>query len=168
MCSNDLARSRPVWDSMSLGALHGVLAAIHLTNAETIIHDRSVASIRWSYQQGSSPLNCGRWLLTLAYVVASLLAQGVHVHGPGSDRSFLDARGDCDESRAHVADQKVADDGEPPTACPSCQLKSQASILTLTVRPVPGQIVLIPVIRSTPSTLPGSPLQTRCRAPPLA
>jgi len=54
-------------------------------------------------------LNCGRWLLTLAYLVASLLAQGVHVHDRGSDRSFLEDRGDCDESRRHVADHEVAD-----------------------------------------------------------
>jgi hypothetical protein len=123
---------------------------------------------RGTIPKGSSPLNCGRWLLTLAYLVASLLAQGVHVHDRGSDRSFLEDRGDCDESGRHVADHKVADHSELPTVCPSCQLRSQASILTPTVRPVPGQFVLIPVTRSTPSTLPGSPLRTRCRAPPLA
>lgn len=142
--------------------------AIHLTISERIIQDNGARSIRWSYRQGSSPLNCGRWLLTLAYLAAGLLAQGVHVHDRGCDRSFLEDRGYCDESRPHVDGHKVADQSELPTVCPSCQLKSQASILALAVQPVPGQIVLIPVTRSTPSTLPGSPLRTRCRAPPLA
>jgi hypothetical protein len=144
------------------------LRPTQLTISETIIHNSSLRLIRWSNRQGSSPLNCGRWLLTLAYLVASLLAQGVHVHDRGRDRSFLKHRGDCDASRLHIDDREIADHSELPTVCPSCQLKSQASILALTVRPVPGQIVLIPVTRSTPSTLPGSPLRTRCRAPPLA
>jgi hypothetical protein len=113
-------------------------------------------------------LKCGRWLLTLAYLLASLLAQGVHVHDRGHDRGFLEDRGDCDESRQHVADHEAADPGDPPTVCPSCQLRNQASILVPFVRPLPGQVVLVPVVRSAPSTLPGSPLRARSRGPPLA
>ncbi len=113
-------------------------------------------------------MNLGRWSLTMAYLLASLLAQGVHVHGSGSDRTVLEDKGNCNEARTHVADHDVADPGDAPIVCPSCQLRSQASFLEETPKPIPGLSVLVPIAASRPEPLPGLPLRTRCRAPPLA
>ncbi len=107
-----------------------------------------------------------RWWLSLSYILATLLALGVHDHDRETADAVLESKGDCDESRPHVASHEQARHGESPTVCPSCQFRSQHSLWTMATRPQPGPSVAIPIATSRPSTLPGSPLRTRCRAPP--
>jgi len=110
----------------------------------------------------------GRWWLSLAYILATVLAQGVHDHGRASDDDLLESRGDCDEPRPHVAGHEVAGHGEGPTSCPSCHFRADHPLWAMAPRPLPGPSVAIPIDFARPSTLPGSRLRTRCRAPPLA
>jgi hypothetical protein len=111
-------------------------------------------------------VNRGRWWLALAYTVATLVAQGVHVHDQRADQAVLESRGDCDETRPHVADHEVASHGEAPAPCPSCQLRSQQSLWQDASLPLPVPSLSAPIEFRPPSTLPGAPLRTRCRAPP--
>jgi len=111
-------------------------------------------------------VKAGRWWLSLAYLFASLLAQGYHDHGGGADEVAPESRGDCDEQRQHIADHDVAGHGTPPETCPSCQLRAEHPFWAIAARPLPGPAVVIPIDFGRPSTLDGSPLRARCRAPP--
>ena len=115
-----------------------------------------------------SPVKWGRWWLSLSYVLATLMAQGVHDHHRATDDSVLESNGDCDDSRLHIADHKVVDLGDSPSVCASCQFRGQHSLWAMVPQPLPGPGVAIPTETNRPSTHPGSPLRTRCRAPPLA
>jgi hypothetical protein len=108
----------------------------------------------------------GRWWLALSYVLATLLAQGVHDHDWRADASVLESKGDCDDTRPHVAEHQV--DGSLATSidCPSCHFRGQYSLSELAPRPLPGPGIAIPPTTAAVSTLPGSPFRTRCRAPP--
>ena len=110
----------------------------------------------------------GRWWLSLAYVLANLLAQGVHDHGRGSDEFVLESSGECDNSRTHVASHEVGDPAEAPSVCPSCQFRSQHSLCSLAARPLPGPGVAIPPATEPPSPPLGSPLRAQSRGPPTA
>jgi hypothetical protein len=108
----------------------------------------------------------GRWWLALVYTVATLVAQGVHVHDQGADEAVTESRGDCDETRPHVAGHEAAAHGQAPAPCPSCQLRSQHSFWQDASIPLPGPGLSTPIELRRASVLPGTPLRTRCRAPP--
>ena len=110
----------------------------------------------------------GRWWLSLSYVLATLLAQGVHDHERATDDSALESNGDCDDSHLHIADHKALHLGDSASDCLSCQFRGQHSLWATAPQPCPGASVAIRIVANPPSTLPGSPLRTRCRAPPFA
>jgi len=107
----------------------------------------------------------GRWWLTLAYTLATLVAPGVHDHGSGGD-DVPESRGDCDEQRPHMADHRVADHGDGPTTCPSCQFRAQHPLEGPRPHALSCPVVAATVEPARPSPLVGSPLRARCRAPP--
>ena len=109
----------------------------------------------------------GRWWFSLAYVLATLLAQGVHDHDRGAEEPFLESSGECDNTRPHVASHEVGTPDGSPGACPSCQFRSQHSLSEPTDRPLAGLGVAAPPAAQPPSTPSGSPLRPRCRAPPI-
>ncbi|WP_435010690.1 hypothetical protein P12x_001969 [Tundrisphaera lichenicola] len=107
-----------------------------------------------------------RLWLTLVYSLATLVAMGVHDHR-AADAPIPESHGDCDESRLHVAGHEVISPGDPPAPCPSCQFRSHHTLWRTASSPAPGPGLTEPVELGRASTLPGSPLRTSCRAPPL-
>jgi len=108
----------------------------------------------------------GRWWLALTYTLATLLAQGVHDHDQGTDEAVPESHVDCDEARPHATAHHVVDPSKAPASCPSCQFRAQVSFWNPASRPGPGLVVSLPIAFDRTSDLPGSPLRTRCRAPP--
>jgi hypothetical protein len=106
-----------------------------------------------------------RWLLSLAYLFATLMAQGPHDHGHRADDATV-SRGDCDALGVHVAGHEHQQAHETPDACPACHFRAEHPLWQLAPRPLPGPSVAIPAEAAHPSTRLGSPLRTRCRAPP--
>ena len=111
-------------------------------------------------------MKSGRWWLSLAYLFASLLSQGYHVHGRGSEDLAPESHGDCDEQRRHVADHDIADHGDASEACLSCHFRAEHPFWAMAPGPLPGPAVVVPIDFGRPSSLEGSPLRARCRAPP--
>jgi hypothetical protein len=113
-------------------------------------------------------VNWGRGWLSLASLLATLLAQGVHDHDHDrkADAAFVESMGDSDDTRPHLGDHEVDGRLAGPIDCPSCQFQGQHSLAEIAPRPWPGPSLAIPPATDSPSTQPGSPLRTRCRAPP--
>jgi len=91
-----------------------------------------------------------RWWLSLAYILATMLALGVHDHDRETGDPILESRGDCEDPRPHVANHEAAVHGDSPTVCPSCQFRSQHSLWVMASRPQPGPSVAIPLATLSP------------------
>ena len=100
------------------------------------------------------------------YVLATLMAQGLHDHGREADALAVESRGGCDDAGPHFGDHEVDDHRHAPPGCPSCQFRGQHSLAELAPRPRPGPGIAIPPATDAPPPAPGAPLRTRCRAPP--
>ena len=116
--------------------------------------------------RGLSLVKPGRWWLSLAYVLATLLAMVGHDHARETAPPWLEAAGDCDDSRPHLGSHPADASPSGSADCPSCHFRAQYPLAEFAPRPVSGPGLAIPPESGPASTLPGSPLRTRCRAPP--
>ncbi|WP_435017472.1 hypothetical protein TA3x_005085 [Tundrisphaera sp. TA3] len=112
-------------------------------------------------------MGTGRWWLALGYLLATLVAQSPHAHDHPSDEA-AESRGDCSDLGRHIAGHDPAKPHEAPEPCPACQFRAESPLLHSAPRAMAGPSVAIPRENSRPSTRPGSPLRTSCRAPPHA
>ncbi len=105
--------------------------------------------------------------LTLIYVLATVLAQGAHDHGVGSDATGSHHEAGCDDPRLHLSGHPSKECHDGPTHCLACQYRSeyhfwQAASPSSSRSSLAASIEVLP-----PSARPGSFRLFSRRAPPL-
>ena len=107
-----------------------------------------------------------RWWLALLYILATVLAQGLHDHGGGADAAEVRHEAGCDDSRPHLSGHWSPDLSHVQDHCLACQYRSQHQ--TPTTSPAPFHLDRASPARSSrpPPTRSGSLHRISCRAPP--
>src|SRR4051794_5086144 len=105
--------------------------------------------------------------LTLLYVLATVLAQGVHDHGDGSDATGSHHEAGCDDPRLHLSGHPSTASHHGPSDCLTCQYRSEYHFWQAAPAPTSQSSV------SASVEIPNSSARIRsfrlfsCRAPPV-
>ncbi len=111
-------------------------------------------------------MNRRRGWLTLLYVLATVLVQGVHDHG-GTDKSAVAYHGPgCADLGLHVAGHPAPDLSHAPDHCLACQYRAEPHSCA-PAPPSPELSSISVAAVSSPALAPSSSLRRiSCRAPP--
>ena len=106
-----------------------------------------------------------RYGWALVYLVATVVAQGVHDHG-GADAGAVQHEAGCSDPRPHLSGHWSPDLGQDQDHCLACQFRANHHGLSLTstasLRPSAAAVVaVVPLL--APRRL---ALRNTCRAPP--
>jgi hypothetical protein len=115
---------------------------------------------------GCRPLRANRWWLALSYVLATVLAQGLHDHGRGDDPSAAGHEAGCADACRHVTGHPSDESGPDRADCPACQFRADHHSWAPCL---PGQLresVSVTDEAPRPLTLSGPTFRATSRAPP--
>lgn len=108
-----------------------------------------------------------RYWLALCYVLATVLVQGVHVHGPEDPAKAL-ARHEagCSDPRPHVAGHEAPDLSHAAEHCPACQFRADHHVLPFARPEFFRPCVALPTRADGRVGWTTTSLGHTCRAPP--
>jgi len=104
--------------------------------------------------------------LTLMYALATVLAQGAHDHGDGSDTTGSHHEAGCNDPRLHLSGHPSTDAHDGPSHCLACQYRSEYHFWQAAPPSSSPSSLTASVEVPPPSALPGSFRLFSCRAPP--
>jgi hypothetical protein len=114
----------------------------------------------------SDRLRSNRGWIALLYVLATVLAQGIHDHGESTDSVVTRHEAGCDDPRLHLSGHPSADLSHGVDECPACQYRAGHHAFEFRppthFRPCTALVIEVPaapVPRATFSLI-------SCRAPP--
>jgi len=106
--------------------------------------------------------------LALVYVLATVLAQGVHDHGEAPDTTGSHHEAGCNDTRLHLSGHPSSVSHDAPSHCLACQYRSEHHFWQAAPPSQSQPSLAVSVDRSSPEAHPSSPRLISCRAPPRA
>jgi hypothetical protein len=114
------------------------------------------------------PLKTRRAWISLLYVLATVVAQGLHDHGPRTEGSAAVGLPSCNDPHPHFAGHGAPEVLRGDLDCLACQFRAehQADATTSVALPIPAR--RLATVFAAPRVQEAASSRPICRGPPLA